>query len=266
MNLFFVPESIARYPGLVGQTVILGSVISSILVWNPMRKMRFFEEKIAQIEQRFNERFSLLFAVGIAAVLASNLAMLAVQTWRLDTIFLETIQTTFGNTWSVRMIITIALGIAWIVFHKIRLAPASRHVIVLVLSLMLIGTTTMMGHGAASEQIGAVILDYVHNLLSAVWIGGIIFLCFVLLPALSKLHIEKRDQTILALIPRYSTIIVLSLGILFVTGPTLLWFFESNLNSLTDSSYGLILISKIVLGVGMISIGGYKPIQNIQRW
>ena len=115
----FVPESLARYPGLVGQTIILGSAISSILVWRPMRKMEFFEEKIAQIEEQFNQRFSLLFAVGIGAVVASNFAMLVVQTWRLDAVSLEALQTTFGNTWLVRMIITIGLGVTWFVFHKI---------------------------------------------------------------------------------------------------------------------------------------------------
>ena len=45
----------------------------------------------------------------------------------------------------------------------------------------------MLGHGTATELAAPMILDYVHNLLSSVWIGGVIFLAFVILPTLAKL-------------------------------------------------------------------------------
>ena len=57
----------------------------------------------------------------------------------------------------------------------------------LVVSLALISTTKLIGHGAASEQTGAIVLDYMHNLVAAVWIGGIIYFVFILLPTFSQL-------------------------------------------------------------------------------
>ena len=39
----FLPEAAARFPGIVGQTVVLGSVISGILIWSTQRK-RFGKE------------------------------------------------------------------------------------------------------------------------------------------------------------------------------------------------------------------------------
>ena len=39
----FLPEAAARFPGIVGQTVVLGSVISGILIWGTQRK-RFGKE------------------------------------------------------------------------------------------------------------------------------------------------------------------------------------------------------------------------------
>ena len=48
----------------------------------------------------------------------------------------------------------------------------------LIVSLALISTSTLIGHGAASEQIGAVVLDYIHNLVcsSLDWWNNL--LCF----------------------------------------------------------------------------------------
>ncbi|MEK6908229.1 MAG: hypothetical protein AABX92_03065, partial [Thermoproteota archaeon] len=49
-------------------------------------------------------------------------------------------------------------------------------------TLGLIGTSSLIGHGAASGETPAVILDYIHNFVAAVWIGGIIYFVFTLLP------------------------------------------------------------------------------------
>src|SRR3989338_7237542 len=64
----------------------------------------------------------------------------------------------------------------------------------LIFSLALIATTTMIGHGVASEHQPAIILDYVHNLVASIWIGGIIFFGFALLPTLSKLDNDKKEK------------------------------------------------------------------------
>ena len=60
----------------------------------------------------------------------------------------------------------------------------------LILSLVLIATTTMIGHGAASELPLAIALDYIHNFIAAVWIGGIIFFGFVIIQTLSELRLR----------------------------------------------------------------------------
>ena len=76
----------------------------------------------------------------------------------------------------------------------------------------------MIGHGAASEQIPAMILDYIHNLIASLWIGGIIFFCFILLPTFSILDSKKKELLSLIAIPRFSIMIIISLGILIISG------------------------------------------------
>jgi copper transport protein len=52
--------------------------------------------------------------------------------------------------------------------------------------------------------------------------------------------------------------IIISLGILIISGPTLLWFLESNVGLLVESTYGSLILAKIAIASLMIVLGGYK--------
>ena len=259
----FIPESIARFPGLIGQTIVLGGVIASIAIWST-RQSRF-KDQIALIENSFKAKFSKVIGFGVIAVFASNFIILGVQTWRLETSPFDIIQTTFGSTWLTRMIITIILIIIWFWLERKSKISIKTQLPMLVFALALIATTTMMGHGASTEMMPPIILDYVHNLLSSIWIGGIIFLGFVVLPSITKLDGNVRDKITISLIPRFSGMIIIALGILIITGPTLLWFLDSNVSSLTDSTYGKLIIVKIVIASIMIAFGGYYQIKFVNQ-
>ena len=179
-------------------------------------------------------------------VLASNILMLVVQTLRLEASAFDALQTSFGMTWMIRMGITIALLAAWFVLEKRKILSIKSQIPILMISLVLIGTTTMIGHGAASEQLGAIALDYIHNLVAAAWIGGIIFFAFALLPSFGILNEMDREKISLLLIPKFSIMIVILLGIVIISGPILMWFLESNVNTIVESTYGKLIIAKIV--------------------
>jgi len=259
----FIPESIARFPGLIGQTIVLGGVIASIAIWST-RQSRF-KDQIALIENSFKAKFSKVIGFGIIAVFASNFIILGVQTWRLETSPFDIIETTFGSTWLTRMIITIILIVIWFWLERKSKISIKTQLPMLVFALALIATTTMMGHGASTEMMPPIILDYVHNLLSSIWIGGIIFLGFVVLPSITKLDGNVRDKITISLIPRFSGMIIIALGILIITGPTLLWFLDSNVSSLTDSTYGKLIIIKIAIASIMIAFGGFYQIKFVNQ-
>ena len=250
----FLPEAAARFPGIVGQTIVLGSEISAIAIWGAQRR-QLGKDDFNLVNRVYRLKFAKLTGISLVAVLASNFIMLAVQTFRLETSPLDVIETAFGATWLIRMIITIILlGIWFWMERNPRLSP-KKHIPMLIASLILIFTTTMMGHGAATELTAPMILDYVHNLLASVWIGGVIFFGFVLLPTVSNLEGIYKVKLTLAMLPRYSGMITIALGILIITGPTLLWFLESDVDSLTNSTYGSLIIAKIILAIIMIGFG-----------
>jgi copper transport protein len=149
------------------------------------------------------------------------------------------------------------LGI-WFLFENKPGLSYKKQMLLAVLSLALIGTTSLIGHGAATEQTLAIAIDYAHNLLASVWIGGIVFFAFVLMPVFSKLDGSRKDMLTLLTIPKFSTMILLALGILVVTGPMLLWLIEDDVAALSQSPYGFFIIAKIAIGAAMMGLGGYN--------
>ena len=80
--------------------------------------------------------------------------MIAIQTIRLETSPLVVIDTYFGTIWLARMIITIILLGIWFGMDRSKTLSKKNQIPMLVVSLALISTTTLIGHGAASEQLG----------------------------------------------------------------------------------------------------------------
>ena len=259
----FIPESIARFPGLVGQTIVLGGVIVSITIWSSQQTR--FREVFADINEQFKLKFSKIIGYGVIATFASNFIMLGVQTWRLETSPLDVIGTTFGTTWLIRMIVTLIIIGLWFWMERKKQITIKGQIPLLVASLILIATTTMMGHGASTELEAPWILDYTHNLLSSIWIGGLIFFAFVALPTITKTDNSTKEKIALSLIPRFSGLFIIAIGILIITGPTLLWFLDDNVASLTDSTYGKLILIKIAIAAAMIGFGGMYQIKFLKN-
>jgi copper transport protein len=253
----YFPEGLARFPGLVGQVVVLGAAISSLLIWRSLKTKHAIKEN-SELEKKHSHLFLKLVGIGMLLVLGSNIAMLAVQSIALQTSALEAIQTGFGTTWLVRMSLTIIMFAIWFWIERKTVVGKIHQLLILGFSLALIATTTMLGHGVASMHEPAIILDYTHNLLASVWIGGVIYAAFVMIPSFDKTESDKKERLSLLAIPKLSSMIIVAVGILLITGPTLLWFLESDVGLLYDSTYGRLILIKIALGIVMIAIGGYN--------
>jgi len=107
-EILFFPEAGARYPGLVGQTIVLGAIIASMLIWGTQNK-DLIKKDIEKINSFHHDKLVTLIGVGLATVFASNIAMLSIQALQLGVSAFDVIQTTFGTSWLIRMIITLLL-------------------------------------------------------------------------------------------------------------------------------------------------------------
>ena len=90
--------------------------------------------------------------LDLILVFISNILMIAVQTIRLEASPIDVIQTYFGTIWLIRMIITIILLGIWFGIDKKKVLSKNIQIAMLAVSLVLISTTSLIGHGAASGQ------------------------------------------------------------------------------------------------------------------
>ena len=259
-EIIFLPEAGARFPGLVGQTIVLGAVIASLIIWGTQNK-QLIKEEIDKIGTFHHGKFMAITGIGLMLIFVSNILMIAMQSIRLETSVISAIQTDFGFTWIIRMVFTvISLGI-WFAVDRKKILSKKNQIPLLVAMLALIGTSSMIGHGAASGETPALVLDYIHNLVSAIWIGGIFYFVFILLPTFSQLKELKREKMSLLLIPRFSIAFIISVGIVIITGPTLMWFLESDVGIITESVYGQLIILKISIAAIMVGLGAFFQIK-----
>ena len=255
-EIIFLPEAGARFPGILGQTIVLGAVIASLIIWGTQNKL-LIKEELDKVEIFHHGKFMSITGIGLILVFISDVLMIVVQTIRLEASPLDVIETYFGTIWLARMIITIVLLGIWFGMDRKKTLSKKNQIPMLIISLVLISTSSLIGHGAASEQMGALALDYIHNLVAAVWIGGIIYFVFTLLPTFSQLKDANREKMSLVMIPRFSIAFIISIGIVIITGPTLMWFLETDVGLITESVFGQLIILKIVIAAIMVGLGGF---------
>ena len=255
-------ESASRFPGMVGQIIVVGAAFGSLWLWKPLQKVPWLANAVAARRLEIDRNMVRLIIIGTGLVLASNAAMISVQAIDIGAGIGEAIGTTFGGIWTIRMIeSSILMIIAVFVLAKMQrsgtLPSRAEMLAILVMGLAVMVTSSLISHGGG--QVVSIMLDFFHNAAAGIWVGGIVLMGFVVVPKLLALSQERaRSAAISILIPRFSTIVVTVLGLAVVTGPILLFMIESNLSLTLASTYGRILMIKLALAGVMVGMGAYS--------
>jgi copper transport protein len=288
-----IPDAIARFPSLVGQVIIVGGSFATLWIWKPISKIEWLNISIEKTKRKIDRSFIILMLIGSIILVSSDFAMIYVQAYSINATVLDAIATNFGGIWVIRIILSVILFCISLIlcfkkgiirnryFRKVRIkklhlektttlsssSSASPNltkktiVSFLVIGVLTLLTTSLISHGAAvSKNTIPMTIDFIHNLAASFWIGGLIYIAFVVIPKLKAGSVEEyiKGCIVSILLPRFSIIPVTVLGIIVVTGPFLLYILESNLALTLASFYGKALIVKLVLAAIMIGIGGYN--------
>ncbi|MGQ0571726.1 MAG: copper resistance CopC/CopD family protein [Armatimonadota bacterium] len=108
---------------------------------------------------------------------------------------------------------------------------------------------TLTSHAWGSGPL-AVVVDMVHLAAVALWIGGLA--CLLLLVAGSP---ADRLSVSRALVPRFSTVAGICLGIVVVTGLYSSWIHIPGLVALIRTNYGRALLLKLVIILPLVALG-----------
>ena len=99
------------------------------------------------------------------------------------------------------------------------------------------------------------LLSWVHITSAAIWVGGSLFIGAVFAPILKKMSmsVEERLQLMIKVGRRFNKIAVPALVILIVTGMYQAHLVLQKSDMLFDTSYGNVLIIKIILVAALIA-------------
>jgi copper transport protein len=266
-DVISIPDAIARFPALIGQVMAVGAAFSTLWLWSPISKITLLQQQFAKTRLAIDKRTTLLILISSAIVFASGFGMISSVAYSIHAGFLDAVSTKFGHMWVVRMIASSALlGLAVVFYFSQKksnsILPKWQTATIFGVGIIVLSTTSIISHGAATGQISPLILDFVHNLAASLWIGGIIYIDYVMISKLKQLSDDNIASSILSIIiPRFSTIVLLILAIITISGPFLLFLLESNLALTLVSIYGKILIVKLSLAAIMIGIGAYHQFE-----
>ena len=98
------------------------------------------------------------------------------------------------------------------------------------------------------------LVTWVHLICSSIWVGGSIFIGIVLVPVL-KSHAKSLEELVALMIKvgrRFNRITVPAFAILIATGIYNSRGFIGDPASILDSTYGMILLTKIILVIATV--------------
>lgn len=202
--------------------------------------------------------------IGLGVAIATGLLWLQLQTASMSGLplsetmtsgVLSTVlnETQFGLVTKIRFVLAIALAVC-LVFDRLALSRRSA----LGSALGFVAAIAWTGHaGSTIGEIGSLHLtaDVLHLLAAATWIGGLVSLALLLTtarrnwsPAWASL---ARDVA-----QRFSTLGIISVGALLLTGIVNAWILVGSLNALIVSEYGRLLMLKIGFFAIMLVFAG----------
>lgn len=279
---FSLLETLARFPSLVGQVFVVGTTFAAMWMWRPVLKIDWLKHRISSTKSMMDKRLIKLLLVGSIIVVVSDLGMIFVQANSIGTDLANAISTKFGNVWLLRMVLSATVLAGSIgLYRKFRMKSMSHNRnnlsnasykkqfgVIFVLSMGLLATTSLISHGASTGQVVPIIIDYIHNVVASIWIGGVFYLALVLMPVLKKSDSSddySKVSVLSVLIPQFSVLVVTLLGIIVITGPFLLYILESDLSLTLASIYGKILILKLIFAGIMLALGAYNQTRIHKR-
>jgi copper transport protein len=225
-----------------------------------------------QVEQRFERRFSL---PTLALLLLANLGVLYGQALTLTggdwgaafSLRVLSAQATSGHPgpyWLMRMIVLLLALIVGIYMVRSKQRPRiinqTLPLLNLFLGAMLFIAMAMSGDATGVTSVAspyAVVIDWLHLMASALWVGGMIYILMVYLPVLKPHSLDEQARSLLATLPRYSPLAIAGIVIMAISGPLNATFHLTSIDLLFTTAYGRTLAIKVLLVGTLLLIGAY---------
>ena len=157
---------------------------------------------------------------------------------------------------------------------------------VLLCIMMLAGAVSIYSNSIVSHNTAlsffpslAISMDWLHFMAVSLWLGGLFYISTILLMTI-RLSVSMNSNIdgrvnesfndniahntsyfLTLLLPYFSLVATMSLGIIGITGLYMAWIHLHTAEAIFTSSYGNILVVKLLLALPMVILGGYHQIK-----
>jgi copper transport protein len=242
----------------------------------------------SRIERLFAVAIALGVIVSVLGILLQGASAAGVSLWfsLKSSIVDNMLESRFGEVWGLRAIDWVLLGALLLIARAIgrdvipRLSaplldgdtqdgdtqdgdtPALTRTPRAILGLIALGaayltiTPALAGHASIESPVAVFFpADVLHVLAGSVWVGGIACLLAALPGATRRLEDAERSRLLLATLARFSPIALGAVVAIAVTGVIQAYIDVRTLHGLLHTTYGALIVAKVVLLLGLISCG-----------
>jgi copper transport protein len=250
------PYVVVRWLAFTSIVLLVGAVIFDATVLGPMDRDVRFASVVAHARDSLRT-IALVAALGTITTVALK-AWAQREALRANAASGEMVD--WGSvfavpTWTTGQVLQLAGGIVAIVALIVARRRALWHP-VMWLALVAAVAPAFGGHAIASSNPAlGVTVDIAHVFAAAAWVGGATAIGLAALPAAARAAAGERADAALTFLGSFSRVALLSAGLLVVTGSIAAWMNLGSIDALTSTRYGLVLLVKVGLVVGMALLG-----------
>jgi putative copper resistance protein D len=165
-------------------------------------------------------------------------------------------ETTFGRMWNARLVLSIIMaGLLW--NRVLSKSGPGRDLITPVLAAVLLVSLAGVGHAQIEEEVAGIIhvgSDAAHLLGAGTWLGGLVPLGYILLAHAGESGAPAERGDLYEILRRFSGMGYVAVATLAGSGLLNGWFMIGNVSGLFATTYGQLLLVKLVLFAGMLAL------------
>ncbi len=165
-------------------------------------------------------------------------------------------KTLWGRAWLVE---AVALGVGALVAWTLRSRGGQLRAwsVGAGVALVIAVSFALSGHAASSETLQplAVVAGALHASAAGTWVGGIAVMAILLLPTSRRMAEPTRGEMLATAIMRFSTVALVAVSLIVVTGAFAAWLHVGSISALFGSTYGRTLGVKLLVLTPMLLAG-----------
>jgi copper transport protein len=253
-----------RALGFIGALGMIGSTVFGLFVAPRLARTgdgeagRETDDPSSRAARLGREAAWLVVAVAIGRLIAQSYAVHGMRrAWDASLLGSMITGTVWGRAW-VLCVIAGVLGI--VAFTMARRTRRHGWGIAALASLALALSLALSGHAVATPNRTAlaIVADVVHVLAAGGWLGTLLTVVLAGIPAVLAEARETRGARIATLVQLFSPVALTCAAALVITGVIAAWLHLGSFPALWSSSYGRVLILKLVLVAIVLGFGAFN--------